>query len=143
MQGSPGQATGTAAFGLMMKRRNPVAVLLLPLITCGIYALVWYYKIQKEMGEFDRRRMVSPGTSLLAVTLGAFIIVPPFVSIYNTGKRIAETQRVAGLPPSCSGGLGLLLGLFGFMGLYYQIELNKVIDHYGRPEPGSQVQLAA
>jgi paraquat-inducible protein B len=36
------------ASGLAMKRRNPIAIwLVLPLITLGIYHLVWYYKIHK------------------------------------------------------------------------------------------------
>ena len=75
-----------------MKRRHPVAVWLLPLITFGIYSFVWWYKINAEMGRLDPRRPVSAGTSLLAVTLGAFILVPPYVSIYNTGQRIAERR---------------------------------------------------
>ncbi|GAA0461930.1 DUF4234 domain-containing protein [Streptomyces sp. NPDC046215] len=134
---------GPAAFGLAMKRRNPVGAWLgLPIITFGIYSLVWYYKINKEMAQFDSRRQINPGTALLAITLGMFLIVPPFVSLYKTGSRIADAQRAAGLNPSCSGGLGLLLGFFGFGTLYYQIELNKVADRYQQAPPGTQVQLA-
>ncbi|MEU1376377.1 DUF4234 domain-containing protein [Streptomyces triculaminicus] len=135
---------GAAHFGLSMKRRNPFAAWLgLPLITFGIYGLVWYYKINKEMAEFDNRRQINPGMSLLAVTLGMFLIVPPYVSLYKTGRRIADAQRAAGLQPTCSGGLGLLLAFLGFYGLYYQIELNKVVDRYGQIQPGTQVPLAA
>ncbi|MFD5318144.1 DUF4234 domain-containing protein [Streptomyces sp. NPDC127098] len=139
---APAQAGAPGAAGFMMKERNPVAALLLPLVTFGIYALVWYYKINKEMGQFDRRRPASPGTSLLAITLGAILIVPPFLSIWNTVKRIAETQRVAGLQPSASPAVGLLLGLLGFYALYCQLELNKVTKHYGSPPQNTQVPLA-
>ncbi|MEU1825411.1 DUF4234 domain-containing protein [Streptomyces abikoensis] len=139
-----GQPQGSAHFGLAMKRRNVFGVWLgLPIITFGIYLLVWYYKIHKEMAEFDSRRKISPGGSLLTIMFGGILIVPPFVSIYNTGKRIADAQRAAGLQPSCSGGLGLLLiFLFGLWPLYYQGELNKIVDHYQGTAPGTQVPLA-
>ena len=32
-----------------MKKRNPIAVLLLPFITFGIYAIVWMVKTKGEM----------------------------------------------------------------------------------------------
>lgn len=137
----PGQPV---ASGLAMKRRHPLAVWPgLPLITLGIYTFVWYFKIQEEMGEFDRRRKVNPVLSVLAITLGSIVVIPLFVSVWNTGKRIAESQRVAGLPTTCSSALGLLLGLFGLYPLYYQIELNKIVDHYGQVAPRTHVPLVA
>lgn len=143
MHGTSNQAPAGTAFGVMMKRRHPAAVFLLPVVTVGIYGLVWYYKIQKEMGAFDRRIDAKPLNSLLALVPGALLIVPAFVTTYGTGKRIAQAQRAAGLQPTCSPGLGILLGIFGFMNLYYQIELNKAVDRYPGVEPGAQVQLAA
>ncbi|GAB2905723.1 DUF4234 domain-containing protein [Streptomyces mayteni] len=140
--GQPIAPGGQAGVGFMLKERNLVAVILLPLVTLGIYALVWYYKINKEMAAFDRRRPQSPGTTLLAVTLGAILIVPPILSIWNTVKRIAETQRVAGLPPTANPVVGLLIGLVGFYALYCQLELNKVTRHYGSPPQNTQVALA-
>ncbi|MFI9309338.1 DUF4234 domain-containing protein [Streptomyces triculaminicus] len=136
---------GAAHFGLSMKRRNAWGVWLgLPLITIGIYGLVWYYKIHKEMAEFDSRRKISPGGSLLTMIFGGYLLIPPFVSFYNTGKRIADAQRAAGLQPTCSGGLGLLLCfVLGLGSFYYQNELNKVVDRYGQIQPGTQVPLAA
>jgi hypothetical protein len=73
----------------------------------GVYWLVWYYKINREAPRLGIR--VSPLASLLAVTLGVFVIVPPFVSLYQTGDRIARMQRAAGLAPTCSPVAGLLL----------------------------------
>lgn len=136
---------GPAHFGLAMKRRNIFAVWLgLPLITLGIYGLVWYYKIHKEMAEFDSRRKISPAGSLLTMIFGGWLLfIPPLVSVYNCGKRIADAQRSAGLQPTCSGGLGLLfVFVLGLFPLYYQSELNKVVDHYRQAPPGTQVPLA-
>jgi uncharacterized protein (DUF2267 family) len=83
--------------------------------------------------------------ALLAVTLGAFVIVPPFVSLYQTGDRIARMQRTAGLTPTCSpvAGFLLMVFLFGSGILYYQAELDKIWDHYGNPPKGSAIPLAA
>ena len=84
------------------KTRDPFGVALLTLVTLGIYFFVWYYKVNREMSDLGRARGTaelgdSPGTSLLAVTLGALIIVPAIVSLYNTFQR---TQAAAALPPA-------------------------------------------
>jgi len=65
----------------MAKIRNPVGVVALTFVTLGIYGLVWYYKVNKEMAELGKATGKtdelgdSPGKSLLAVTLGALVIV--------------------------------------------------------------------
>ena len=130
------------ATGLAMKRRNPVGVWLgLPLITLGIYSYVWYYKIHREMAEFDRRRAVPVAGPLLVLLFLGWTVVAPLVSLYNTGNRIADAQRAAGLRPTCSAGIGLLLCfVFGLVSLYYQSELNKIVDSYGAPT-GTEIAL--
>jgi hypothetical protein len=69
--------------------------------------------------------------------------VPPSISIFRTGERIAQMQRSAGLEPTCSSWIGLLLTFaFGLETLYYQLELNRVWDRYGNPPEGPAVALA-
>ena len=63
------QIAGTSE---VAKIRNPLAPALLPFVTFGIYTLVWYYKINKEMAEMGKARNTeelgtSPDTSLMAV----------------------------------------------------------------------------
>ena len=85
--------------GRMGKTRNIFLVWLVwPLITFGIYRIVWWYKINREARDLDERIVVSPGLAVLAITLGAFIIVPPFVSVYKTGERIGQIL----LPEACA-----------------------------------------
>jgi hypothetical protein len=141
-----GRSGQPVAAGLQMKRRDPVAAwLLLPLVTLGIYHLVWYYKIHAEMGQFDRRRAVSPAGPMLVLLFLGWTFIAPCVSYYGCGKRIANTQRAAGLPVTCSPGVGLLLMFcFGLGIFYYQSELNKVVDSYGEATtPGTQIPLYA
>jgi len=125
------------------KQRNIVLVWLVwPLITLGIYHLVWYYKINREARDFDARIEANPVVSLIAITIGAFVIVPPFVSVYKSGGRIAQMQRAAGLDPTASGLIGLILVfVFGLQSLYYQHELNRIWKHYGDLEPGTLVGI--
>jgi hypothetical protein len=126
------------------KRRNPVLVWLVwPLITFGVYFFVFWYKINREARDFDDRIEVDPALSLVAVLFGPLIVVPPYVSVYNTGKRINRMQESAGLAPSCNPWIGFILTfLFGLHVLYYQMELNRIWDHYGDPGEGAPVALA-
>ncbi len=129
--------------GRMGKTRNIFLVWLVwPLITLGIYRIVWWYKINREARDLDQRIIVSPGLAVLAITLGAFIIVPPFVSIYKTGERIGQMQAAAGLAASCTGVLGLVCSfVFGLDALYYQSELNKIWAYLGGAPEGTPVTL--
>jgi hypothetical protein len=112
--------------------RDPLGVALLTLLTLGIYFFVWYYKVNREMSELGRARDTdelgdNPGNSLLAVTLGALIIVPAIVSVYNTFLRTQAAARLTGVEP-LNGWIALafylLLGI-GFPA-YLQSGLNKV-----------------
>jgi hypothetical protein len=115
------------------KRRNPGLSWVLMFVTLGIYGLIWYYNVNREIAEAFPHRKVSPIGAVLAITLGGLVIVPPFVSVYNTGERIRNAQRDSGLEPTCQPWVGLLLSLlFGLHVVYYQIQLNTVADEPAR-----------
>lgn len=136
---------GSRSTGLTMKRRGPVAVWLgLPLITLGIYQLVWYYKVLSELQEFDRRRVLSPAGSLLVMILLGWTVIAPLISYHNTGKAIANAQRSAGLPVTCSPAASSFMAfLFGLNIWYMQRQLNLVIEAYPGTTPGTEVALVA
>src|SRR4051795_4604606 len=98
------QIAGTPA---RAKIRSPWAPALLPFITLGIYAIFWYYYINREMADLGRAKGTdelgdSPGKSVLAVTLGALIIVPAVISVIRTFQRIQIAQRLSGVPQQAS-----------------------------------------
>jgi hypothetical protein len=108
------QIQGTQATA---KIRNPLGVIGLTLITLGIYGIFWYYFINREMADYGRARGTtelgdSPGKSVLAVTLGALVIVPAIISLYNTCKRTETTSRMAGNPSPMAAGLLFVLYIF-------------------------------
>ena len=117
------------------KIRNPLGVIGLSLITLGIYTIFWYYFVNKELAEIGRAHNTdecgtSPGTSVLAITLGIFIIVPPFVSIYNTCKRLSAAERLTGTPPGMEPGLLFILWIFlsPVAEYIFQSNMNKVLQ---------------
>jgi hypothetical protein len=128
------QITGTDATA---KVRNPLGVAVLTLVTLGIYYFVWYYKVNREMCDLGRAKGTdelgdSPGKSLLAVTLGALIIVPALISIYNTFQRTQVAARLTRVEP-LNGWIALLLYLVIGIAFpaYLQSGLNKVWESQG------------
>jgi hypothetical protein len=113
-----------------VKIRNPFGVFVLALVTLGIYYLVWYYKVNRELRDAEGID-VSPVVALLAITIGWVIIVPPFVSWYRTFERIQQAQRRAGLTSEANPILGFILYVVALYFLpvellYAQDELNKL-----------------
>lgn len=116
------------------KRRNPFGVWVLAIITGGIYGLVWYYKINDEAKRYLGDEAIKPWVSVVAVLFGWVLIVPPFVSYYQTGGRIQRMQEQAGLQQRISPGLGLLAAFFASLHIpYMQHNLNGIWDQVRTP----------
>jgi hypothetical protein len=120
-----------AGTGSTAKLRNPLGVVGLSIITLGIYYIFWWYFINREMRDFGRARNTdlgeNPGNSVLAITLGALIIVPALVTMWRTSDRIQRSQETAGVERGANGPIiFILLLLIGPVGIWYaQSELNK------------------
>jgi hypothetical protein len=89
----PGGAGSTA------KIRNPLGVIGLTLITLGIYFLFWWYFINREMADLGRAKGEpklgeAPVWSVVAISIGALVVIPPFVTYWRTCKRVERAQNV-------------------------------------------------
>jgi len=115
----------------LVKIRNPWAVALLPFITFGIYHLVWWYRINRELRAFGYANDVdlgtSPALSTLALFPGALIIVPALVTYWRGTRRAQEAARVGGTEP-INGWIALLLFIIipPALWAYVQVSLNAV-----------------
>jgi hypothetical protein len=114
------------------KIRSVVWVIVLELVTLGIYGFCWWYFIHRELRDYGRAKGTtelgtSPGRSLLAITLGLLIIVPAIISIFRGFKRVQAAQRLNGIEP-INGWIGLILFLVFYPALmgYMQSGLNSV-----------------
>jgi hypothetical protein len=114
-----------------VKVRNPWAVALLPLITFGIYHLVWWYRINRELRDFGEANGEdlgqSPTSSLLALFPGAIIVVPALVSYWRGSKRVMAACQIAG-QESPNGWIAIILYLIlpPAFWAYLQVSLNNV-----------------
>jgi Ca2+/Na+ antiporter len=124
-------------FDVRKKIRHPLVAFGLVFLTLGIYYLVWYYKVNRELRDIGRATGQEdqlgrkPLNSLLAITVGWLIIVPPFVSFYRTFQRIEAAQELAGTRERVNVWLGFILYILGVLFLpveviYAQSELNRV-----------------
>jgi hypothetical protein len=114
-----------------VKIRNPWAVALLPFITLGIYGLVWWYRINRELRDYGEAKGVdlgqNPTNSLLALFPGGIIIIPALVTYYRGFQRVQQASGLAGKEEP-NGWIGLILYLLlsPAMWAYMQVSLNHV-----------------
>ena len=141
--------------GARAKVRDEGLVVLWTVLTLGIYNIVWYYRINREMRDFGRAHGdeklsdTNPILSILAVTIGALVIVPALVSYWKTTGRIRRMQRACNVPTIEGWVIAVLyvIGLFLLITLiaippYVQSGLNKVWRLYP-PAEGDQVEIGA
>jgi NADH:ubiquinone oxidoreductase subunit 5 (subunit L)/multisubunit Na+/H+ antiporter MnhA subunit len=127
-------------------KRDPLGVLALSIVTIGIYFFYWYYKVNDEIRRFEHDQTVRPGMALLAVTLGWLIIVPPFISVYNTSMHIQKIEQRLEIQQQLSPALNviLLIVVAAGLGMYSQEHLNRIWEvargasgSSGPAEPGA------
>ena len=86
-----------------VKLRGPLWVGVLSLLTFGVYAIYWVYETAKHLRDYgrahDRDLGQRPEMTLLAMTAGWLVVVPPFVAMYRQARRIQQAQHLAGTPP--------------------------------------------
>ena len=98
-----------------------------------LVGLPWWYRISRELRDLDRSYDTEAGSrplgSLLMMTVGWLaLLVPPFIAVYKTCRRIQRAQARAGqsatlrFPWALTAWLLIPLVLFPYM----QHELNKV-----------------
>ena len=124
-----------------VKVRSPWAVALLPFVTFGVYHVVWWYRINKELKAYGEAKGYdlgqNPTNSALALFPGFLIIVPPLVSYWRGTKRVQGASKIAGREPA-SGWIALILYLLLSPGMfaYLQVSLNNVWEQEAEPLPG-------
>ena len=114
-----------------VKIRSPWAAALLPFVTFGIYHLVWWYRINRELRDYGKAKGYdlgqNPTNSVLALFPGALIIVPALVTYWRGTKRVMGASRLAGQEP-LNGWIAIILYVLIAPALwaYIQVSLNDV-----------------
>ena len=117
------------------KIRNPLGIIGLAIITFGIYGIFWYYYANKELVEIGKAHNTdelgdSPGTSVIAITLGALVIIPAFYSAYKFCGRLSAAGRLTGAGEGLEPPLLWLIYVFlaPIAAYLAQSQLNKVLQ---------------
>ncbi len=91
-------------FGPVGRRRSAALTTLLSAVTLGVFGLVWYRRVNREMEEFDPKLHARPGQSTVAVAIpwligllvsfaGAAIIITDRLSVHLPfDTHVAATQ---------------------------------------------------
>lgn len=110
-------------------KRNPVTIILLSIITCGIYSIYWHYKVGDEirtaLGNPDS---VNPVLAILSI----FCFPIMFYYIYTIDKALLELAPQRGRSYSSNFVLWVILYLLG-VGLLVEMfmvqdKLNDIWD---------------
>ena len=107
--------------------RNPLLVLVLSIVTCGIYQIVWYFMVSEEINRAAGEKKVDP---VIYFLLGLLCFPLIFVGWYKMDETIYELNNGAGLPANRNFVAWLLLCIIGvgplFMIYQVQDQLNKL-----------------
>jgi uncharacterized protein DUF4234 len=126
------------------KVRSVVWVIVLSIVTLGIYVIFWWYFANRELADYGRAQGTtelgdSPGKSTLALFPGGLVIVPAIWTGVTTFQRVQAAQRLTGQAP-INGWIGLVL-YFVFSPAYpayMQSGLNAVWRAQASAEAGGQ-----
>ena len=131
-------STPAAASGAIGKQRGSGFVIVMSIVTLGIYAIYWFYKSFQEIHDYRRE-----GVGGIAGVLLAFIIVSYFLLPQYVGKMYAAEGKPS--PVSGMSGFWILVPYAGVYILMYKIQeaLNAFWASKGAPPPGAQAQQSA
>jgi Domain of unknown function (DUF4234) len=126
-----------------VKVRNPWAVALLPIVTLGIYHLVWWYRINRELRDYgyakEQNLGQNPTNSVLALFPGGIVIVPALITYWRGFKRVQTASSLAG-KAQANGWIALVFYLVLPFALwaYIQVSLNEIWEQDADALPEAQ-----
>jgi uncharacterized membrane protein YidH (DUF202 family) len=133
-QGIQPSTSGRAGLYAVGEKRDPILVLVLALVTCGIYGIYEIYKVSSEIRDALGRQDVNPTMDIVLgiVTCGLYFIY----LAYRYPQLILEMQDRVRLPRNDISLVSIILAICGLsmVSLFMiQTELNKIWDNAGRP----------
>ena len=107
------------------KTRSAVAVILLTIITCGIYGLYWLYVAMEDMNKVMNRDYLSSGLFLILS-----IVCPPFIYyvLYKADQGLVEVCEQEGVRYKENFILWLLLTLL--LGIGVLVAMVQITDAF-------------
>lgn len=112
-----------------MTKKNIATQVILSIITCGIYGIVWFITLTDDAANASEDSSMSGGMAFLLtiITCGIYGIY----WAYKMGKMMSAAREKAGLSSSDNSVLYLILQIVGLGIVNYcliQSDLNDIID---------------
>ena len=117
----------------MVERRNIAVAIILTIVTCGIYGIYWYIKLNDDLKTVTGDEFYA-GVKNLLLTIVTCGIWGMYWS-YKVGKSNMTVQQKSGEEASDSSVLYLVLTLLGWSIVVWgltQNELNKYADKHAQ-----------
>lgn len=111
----------TGAKGPIGEARNPVMIIILSIITCGIYGLYWLYKSFEELKQHNGEGLGGVVGLILGIFwVGYFLLPMEIQKTYETDGRQSPVNPIYGLL--------LLIPLVGF--IIYILKVQGALNDY-------------
>jgi hypothetical protein len=107
--------------------RNPVLVLILPMLTCGIYGIIWFFGLCDDLNKGLGRQEFNAGKELLLsiVTCGFWA----YYFLWRACEAIVEIQNSWGVKPQMDAPIMFVMALFGIGPFFMQQSLNNAWEN--------------
>ena len=108
----------------MIKKREIVTCIILTIITCGIYGIVWFINLTDDVAYLSEDQEFSGAKSFLfaLITCGFYL----FFWAYKLGKNIQIAQTKYNIPATDNSTLYVILNIFGLSIVTYCLAQNEV-----------------
>ncbi len=114
----------------MVQKRDVAVAIILTIITCGIYGIYWFIKLNDEINAIANKKDGTTGGMAFLfslITCGIYT----FYWMYKMGDILDDVAVSKGMAPGSRGILYLVITLFGFGIISYalmQDSVNKMLD---------------
>lgn len=112
----------------MVQKREIVTCILLSLLTCGIYGIIWFIHLTDDVSKVNGDTNATSGGLAFLLTLLTCGIYSHFWA-YQMGQKLYSAKTKAGMSATDNSVLYLVLNLFGLGIVNYcliQNELNEM-----------------
>ena len=113
----------------MIKERNVAVCILLSIVTCGIYGIVWFISLTDDVRFISGDKRLSGGMAFLLslVTCGIYT----HFWAYQMGKALSQTRTKTGKPFTDNSVLYLVLNIFG-LGIVNYCLMQSEVNEYAQ-----------
>ena len=123
----------------MKQERNIVTAIILSIVTCGIYSIVWFIQLTDDAKEYSGDEQMQSGGIAFLLTLVTCGIYGIYWA-YKMGKLIESAQSANKLTPKDNSVLYLVLELFGLGIVDYCLMQNDLNEITRAKNGGAQAQ---